>query len=56
VPGAQVNVVIRFPNGSENRYRMDLTNVYEVTQLSFDLQDAHLGRAEVLVMVTRLIV
>ncbi len=52
VPGAQVNVVVRFPNGAENRYVLDLTDEHGVTQLSFDLRDAHLGRAEVFVTVT----
>lgn len=47
VANAQVSVVVRFSNGEERLFLMDLTNEHGVTQLSFDFQDASYGVAEI---------
>lgn len=52
VANAQVSVVIRFSDGDEIRYLMDLTNEHGVTKLTFDFQDASYGFAEVEVTVS----
>lgn len=52
VQNAQVSVVIRFSNGYEKLYLMDLTNDHGYTQLPFDIQDASYGVTEVVVTVS----
>lgn len=52
VANAQVSIVIRFSDGDENLYLMDLTNEHGVTSLAFDFQDASLGVAEIEVTVS----
>ena len=52
VANAHVSAVLRFTNGDEKLYIMDLTNEHGVSMLSFDFQDAPYGIAEVVVTVS----
>lgn len=52
VNNAQVSVVVRFSDGVEKLYLMDLTNEHGITLLSFDFQDAAFGVAEIEVTVS----
>jgi hypothetical protein len=47
VQNAQVSVIIRFANGDEQRYLMELTNQYGFTTLPFDFQNAPPGIVEI---------
>ena len=50
VPDTQVTIIVRFSNGVENRYIMDLTNEKGFTVLPLDIRDAPYGLAEVIVI------
>lgn len=52
VENAQVSVEVRFSDGAENLYLMDLTDEHGITRLSFTFTDASYGMAELVVTVS----